>query len=361
MFSTDDHRFMARALELAERGLYTTTPNPRVGCVIVQGGAVVGEGWHERAGAAHAEVNALGAAGAKSRGATAYVSLEPCAHQGRTGPCTQALIEAGVARVVAALGDPNPQVSGQGLDELKRAGIEAAAGLMENEARELNIGFVSRMTRGRPWVRLKVAASLDGRTALNNGKSQWITGEAARRDGHHWRARACAVLTGGGTVREDDPRLTVRDVPTTRQPLRVIVDSKLETPPAAKILEGGGTLIAAAREDKAKIAALKARGAEVIVMPNRAGKVELNDLFRELARREINEVHVEAGFRLNGSLVREGQVDEVLVYLAPALIGDKAPGMFELPELTELSGRRALKIHDLRMIGPDIRVLARFV
>jgi diaminohydroxyphosphoribosylaminopyrimidine deaminase/5-amino-6-(5-phosphoribosylamino)uracil reductase len=361
MFTDDDRRHMARALELAERGLYTTTPNPRVGCVIVRDGEVAGEGWHERAGAAHAEVNALAQAGQRARGATAYVSLEPCAHQGRTGPCTQALIEAGVARVVAALQDPNPKVGGKGLDELRRAGIEAAAGLLENEARELNIGFVSRMTRGRPWVRLKVAASLDGKTALNNGKSQWITGDAARRDGHHWRARACAVLTGGGTVREDDPRLTVRDVPTTRQPLRVVVDSKLETPPAAKILEGGGTLIAAAREDKAKMSALKARGAEVIVMPNAAGKVELESLFRELARREINEVHVEAGFRLNGSLVREGQVDEMLAYLAPALIGDKALGMFDLPELADLSGRRALGIHDVRMIGPDIRVLARFV
>ena len=361
MFSADDHRFMAKALELAERGLYTTTPNPRVGCVVVSGGEVVGEGWHEKAGLPHAEVNALAAAGSRSRGATAYVSLEPCAHQGRTGPCTQALIQAGVARVVAALQDPNPKVGGKGLEELRRAGIEAAAGVLESEARELNIGFVSRMTRGRPWVRLKVAASLDGKTALNNGKSQWITGEAARRDGHHWRARACAVLTGGGTVHEDDPRLTVREVSTTRQPLRVVVDSKLETPPAARILEGGGTLIAAAREDKAKIAALKAKGAEVIVMPNSTGKVELESLFRELARREMNEVHVEAGFRLNGSLVREGQVDELLVYLAPALIGDKALGMFELPELAELSGRRELKIHDLRMVGPDIRVLARFV
>jgi diaminohydroxyphosphoribosylaminopyrimidine deaminase/5-amino-6-(5-phosphoribosylamino)uracil reductase len=209
-------------------------------------------------------------------------------------------------------------------------------------------------------VRLKVAASLDGKTALANGRSQWITGAEARRDGHHWRARACAVLTGAGTVRDDDPRLTVRDVPTTRQPLRVVVDSKLETPPAAKILEGGGVLVAAAREDKAKIAALKAKGAEVIVMPNREGKVELGDLFRELARREINEVHVEAGFRLNGSLVREGFVDELLVYLAPSIIGDKAQGMFELPEITELAGRRQLVVSELRAIGSDIRIMARF-
>jgi diaminohydroxyphosphoribosylaminopyrimidine deaminase/5-amino-6-(5-phosphoribosylamino)uracil reductase len=232
---------------------------------------------------------------------------------------------------------------------------------MEDEARELNIGFVSRMTRGRPWVRMKVAASLDGKTALLNGRSQWITGEAARRDGHHWRARACVVLTGAGTVRADDPRLTVREVSTPRQPLRVVVDSRLETLPGAKIFEGGGTLVAAATEDRVKIAALEAKGAEVIVMPNSAGKVELGGLFRELARREVNEVHVEAGVRLNGSLVREGFVDEVLVYLAPALIGDKGHGMFELPELTDLSGRRELKVRDLQMIGPDIRVMARFV
>lgn len=361
VFTSDDHRYMARALELAERGLYTTTPNPRVGCVIVQGGSVAGEGWHERAGSPHAEVNALAAAGAKARGATAYVSLEPCVHRGRTGPCTDALIKAGIARVVAAMTDPNPLVSGKGVDALKHAGIEAGAGLMEDEARELNIGFVSRMTRGRPWVRMKIAASLDGKTALTNGKSQWITSEQARRDGHHWRARACAVLTGAGTVRDDDPRLTVRDVSTTRQPLRVVVDSKLETPPTAKIFDGGGVLVAAAREDKARMAALKAKGAEVIVMPNPAGKVELGDLFRELARRELNEVHVEAGFRLNGSLVREGQVDELLVYLAPMLIGDKAPGMFELPELTDLSGGRKSRISEVRAIGPDIRVMARFV
>jgi diaminohydroxyphosphoribosylaminopyrimidine deaminase / 5-amino-6-(5-phosphoribosylamino)uracil reductase len=360
MFTADDHRYMARALELAGRGLYTATPNPRVGCVIVNKGAVAGEGWHERAGAPHAEVNALAAAGQGARGATAYVSLEPCVHQGRTGPCTEALIKAGVARVVAAMPDPNPLVSGKGSARLQQSGIAVDTGLMADQARELNVGFVSRMTRGVPWVRLKVAASLDGKTALANGRSQWITGEEARRDGHHWRARACAVLTGAGTVRDDDPRLTVRDVPTTRQPLRVVVDSKLETPPVAKILEGGGVLVAAAREDKARIAALKAKGAEVIVMPNREGKVELGDLLRELARREVNEVHVEAGFRLNGSLVREGFVDELLVYLAPSIIGDKAQGMFELPEITELAGRRQLVVSELRAIGPDIRVMARF-
>jgi diaminohydroxyphosphoribosylaminopyrimidine deaminase/5-amino-6-(5-phosphoribosylamino)uracil reductase len=321
---------------------------------------VAGEGWHERAGAAHAEVNALAVAGSRAHGATAYVTLEPCVHKGRTEPCTQALIKAGIARVVAAMQDPNPLVCGKGSERLRQSGIAVETGLFEEEARELNVGFVSRMTRGLPWVRLKVAASLDGKTALANGRSQWITGEAARRDGHHWRARACAVLTGAGTVRDDDPRLTVRDVPTTRQPLRVVVDSKLETPPAAKVLEGGGVLVAAAREDKARIAALRAKGAEVIVMPNSEGKVELGDLFRELARREMNEVHVEAGLRLNGSLLREGFVDELLVYLAPSIIGDKAQGMFELPELADLAGRRQLVIRDLCAVGSDIRVMARF-
>jgi diaminohydroxyphosphoribosylaminopyrimidine deaminase/5-amino-6-(5-phosphoribosylamino)uracil reductase len=244
---------------------------------------------------------------------------------------------------------------------LRENGIEVGCGLLENDARELNVGFISRMTRGRPWVRMKLAASLDGKTALANGKSQWITSEAARRDGHHWRARACAVLTGFGTVRADDPRLTVREVATPRQPLRVVVDSRLETPPAAKILEGGGVLVAAAREDHARIAVLKAKGAEVVVMPNSAGKVELGALFRELARREMNEVHVEGGFRLNGSLLSEGLVDELVVYLAPSIIGDTAHGMFHLPELADLEGRRRLTVRDVSMIGPDIRVVARFV
>jgi len=361
MFTADDHRFMARALELARRGLYTATPNPRVGCVIVRDSAVAGEGWHERAGAPHAEVKALAAAGARARGATAYVSLEPCAHQGRTAPCADALIQAGVARVVAALQDPNPQVAGKGLAKLREGNIAVETGLLEEEARELNIGFVSRMTRGRPWVRMKLAASLDGKTALANGASRWITGEAARRDGHHWRARACAVLTGIGTLRDDDPQLTVREVATTRQPLRVVVDSRLEAPPGARILEGGGVLVAAARGDPAKIAALGAKGAEVVVIPNSAGKVELGGLLRELARREVNEVHVEGGYRLNGSLLREGLVDELLVYLAPSVIGDAARGMFDLPELKDLSGRHRLRVHDLRMVGADIRIIARFV
>jgi diaminohydroxyphosphoribosylaminopyrimidine deaminase/5-amino-6-(5-phosphoribosylamino)uracil reductase len=358
MFSAADHEFMARALRLARKGLFTTTPNPRVGCVVVRDDIVVGEGWHARAGEAHAEIHALNAAGEHARGATAYITLEPCSHHGRTPPCADALIAAGVARVVAAMRDPNPQVGGKGMEILRAAGIACADGLMEAEARELNIGFVSRMTRGRPWVRLKVAASLDGKTALNNGKSQWITGPEARRDGHAWRARACAILTGAGTVRDDDPRLTVRDVETERQPLRVVVDSHLETPTTARILEGGHALVAAASEDAAKIATLHAVGAEVIVLPNPQGKVDLPRLLQVLAERGVNELHVEAGHKLNGSLLREGLVDELLIYFAPTLLGSGRE-MFPLPELTDLSGRRDLKIVDLRRVGADIRILAR--
>jgi diaminohydroxyphosphoribosylaminopyrimidine deaminase/5-amino-6-(5-phosphoribosylamino)uracil reductase len=360
MFTADDHRFMTRALELAERGLYTTTPNPRVGCVIAQGANVVGEGWHERAGNPHAEANALAMAGESARGATAYISLEPCAHHGRTAPCAPALVASGVERVVAAMKDPNPQVAGKGFAILEAAGVAVECGLLENAARELNIGFVARMTRGRPWVRMKVAASLDGKTALNNGRSQWITGTAARRDGHAWRARACAVLTGIGTVRDDDPELTVREVATPRQPLRVVIDSRLETPLDAKVLRNGA-LIATAVNDTDKIASLHKTGVETLVLPNAAGKVDLGALMQELGARGMNEVHVEAGVRLNGSLLREGFVDELLIYLAPHVIGDAARGMFDLPPLEELSGRRELTLRDVRMVGTDIRVIARTV
>ena len=359
MFTPADQEFMCRALALAERGLFTTTPNPRVGCVIVRDGAVVGEGFHERAGGPHAETNALGAAGARAEGATAYVTLEPCSHHGRTPPCADALIAAKVRRVVVATGDPNPKVAGEGFARLRAGGVEVATGLLEEDARELNIGFVSRLTRGRPWVRLKVAATLDGKTALANGRSQWLTGEPARRDGHRWRARACAVLTGIGTVKDDDPRLTVREVETPRQPLKVLVDSRLEVPLGARVLEGGNVLVAAASADGAKIAALRAGGAEVVVLPNAAGKVELGDLMRELARRELNEVHVEAGVRLNGSLVAAGVVDELLVYLAPALIGESGQGMFGLPPMERLGEKVGLRLMDVARIGDDLRVLAR--
>lgn len=358
MFTPDDHRHMAYALELAARGLYTTTPNPRVGCVIVKDGKVVGEGWHEKAGAAHAETIALEHARKQAAGATLYVTLEPCAHHGRTPPCVDALLKAKPARVVAAMQDPNPQTAGKGFEQLRAAGITVDVGLMEAEARELNIGFISRMTRGTPWVRMKVAASLDGRTALADGQSQWITGADARRDGHAWRARACAVLTGVGTVKDDDPQLNVREVQTSRQPLRVVVDSRMQTPLTAKIL-GPGTIIAAAGADVPRSVALRAKGAEVVVLPNHEGKVELPALLQELARRGCNELHVEAGHKLNGSLIDEGLVDELLIYFAPCILGDTAQGMFHLPPLENLGGRRKLKITDVTRVGDDLRILAR--
>ncbi len=358
-FTAADHGYMAQALRLAERGLWTTSPNPRVGCVLVRQGQVVGEGWHERAGLPHAEIGALLQAGENSRGATAYVTLEPCSHYGRTPPCADALIAAGVARVISAMPDPNPLVAGQGLARLAAAGIEVASGLLEEPARELNIGFVSRMIRGRPWLRLKVAASLDGKTALNNGVSQWITGPEARRDGHRWRARACAVLTGIGTVKDDNPLLSVRDVVTSRQPWRVVVDSRLETPPEARILSAGQVLVVGAVDDPVRTDALQKAGAEVWIAPGTNGKVDLAALLEELARRGCNEVHAEAGFKLNGSLLREGLVDELLLYLAPCLIGHDAAGLFNLPALTSLAGKQNLTIRDLRQLGQDIRLLAR--
>ncbi|MBS0355174.1 MAG: bifunctional diaminohydroxyphosphoribosylaminopyrimidine deaminase/5-amino-6-(5-phosphoribosylamino)uracil reductase RibD [Proteobacteria bacterium] len=357
--TADDYRWMARALELAERGLFTTTPNPRVGCVIVRDGTIVGEGWHVRAGEPHAEVHALAMAGEQARSATAYVTLEPCSHHGRTPPCADALIKAGVARVVAAMEDPNPLVAGRGLARLRDAGIATVAGVQEHEARELNIGFISRMTRGRPWLRLKAAATLDGKTALNNGVSQWITGDDARRDAHRWRARSCAVLTGIGTVRDDDPQLNVRAIPTERQPLRIIVDARLETPLNAKILDGGRVLVAGAVKDAERIAALQHRGADVLILPNNGGKVDLPALMTELGQRGINEVLAESGFKLNGSLLREGCVDELILYLAPSLAGDDARGLFNLPALSNLADKRELAFRDVRQVGRDLRIVAR--
>jgi diaminohydroxyphosphoribosylaminopyrimidine deaminase/5-amino-6-(5-phosphoribosylamino)uracil reductase len=350
-FSAFDHAMMRRALELAKGGLYTTTPNPRVGCVLTREEKIVGEGWHERAGGPHAEVVALEKAGSQAAGATVYVNLEPCNHHGRTPPCVDALKKAKVKRVVAALRDPNPQAA-HGGEALSAAGIRFEHGLMEEEARELNIGFVSRMTRGRPWVRLKVAATLDGRTALSNGKSQWITGAPARQDAHRWRARACAILTGIGTVRADDPRLTVREVETPRQPLRVVVDSRLEMAGGARILEGDKVLVFAARDGKLP-------NAEIVALPNPNQKVDLPRMLEELARRGVNELHVEAGFRLNGSLAREGCVDEYLVYLNPSFLGDAAQGMLDLPGFDSLEGRLKLKVLSLERLGDDLRILAR--
>ena len=351
-FNDFDRAMMARALSLAEKGLFTTTPNPRVGCVVVQGDSVVGEGWHEKAGGPHAEVVAIGQAGARAVGATLYVTLEPCNHQGRTPPCVDLIKKNKINRVVAAMLDPNPQAA-HGGESLAAAGIRFERGLMEVEARELNIGFVSRMTRGRPWVRMKIAATLDGRTALANGKSQWITGPEARKDGHRWRARACAILTGIGTVKADDPRLTVREVETPRQPLRVVVDSKLEIPANARVLEGGSALVFCAVDSRKKIEA------EIHKLPNSHGKVELPLMLKELARRGINELHVEAGFRLNGSLVLEGCVDEFLIYLNPSFLGDAAQGMLSLAGISSLEEKIKLKMTSLERIGDDIRILAR--
>lgn len=361
MFTPADHDFMQRALQLAELGLFTATPNPRVGCVVVRDNAIVGEGWHRRAGEPHAEVLALAQAGERARGGTAYVTLEPCNHHGRTPPCVDALIEARVGRVIAAMEDPNPSVNGTGLERLRAAGIDVRCGLLQQEARDLNIGFVSRMARGRPWVRLKAAASLDGRTALPDGRSQWITGDVARADGHAWRARACAILTGIGTVRDDNPQLTVRHVQTSRQPLRVLVDSRFEVNPVARILEGGSTLVACAVDEAkrvAKTAALEELGCEVITLADANGKVDLAALLLELARRGINELHVEAGYRLNGSLLREDCVDELLVYMAPTLLGNSM-GLADLAPPEALEKRLVLHWQSVERVGDDLRLLAR--
>lgn len=355
-----DSQWMAHALRLAERGLYSTTPNPRVGCVLVKAGKAVGEGWHQRAGEPHAEVHALRAAGKEAYGATAYITLEPCSHHGRTPPCADALIAAGVKRVVAAMQDPNPLVAGQGLQQLRAAGITVECGLMEAAARELNVGFVARMTRGTPWVRSKIATSLDGRTALANGTSKWITGPESRRDVQHLRARSCAVLTGIGTVLADDPQLNVRDIPEARQPLRVVLDSELRMPLTASILSHG-TLIYTASSDAAKQAALQAQGIEAVTLAGADGKVDLPAVLFDLAQRGINEVLVETGRKLNGALLKAGLVDELVLYLAPQLLGDAARGLADLGEFTQLQQRVALQWQDVRQVGGDLRIVAKIL
>jgi diaminohydroxyphosphoribosylaminopyrimidine deaminase / 5-amino-6-(5-phosphoribosylamino)uracil reductase len=360
-FTERDARFMARALRLAERGLYTTDPNPRVGCVIVKEGDVIAEGWHERAGEGHAEVQALAVAGDKARGADVYVTLEPCSHVGRTPPCVEALIRAGVRRVVAAMRDPNPLVDGKGLDRLTAAGIEASVGLLETQAEALNVGFISRMRRRKPYVRVKIGASLDGRTALASGESRWITGTAARLDVQRWRARSSAILTGTNTILTDDPELTVREFDIGRQPLRIVVDANLRTPPSAKILKvsGSALIVTTNRASAEARAALRAAGAEVIVSPERAGKVDVVPLMRTLAERSINEVLVEAGSRLCGSLLSARLIDEFVFYFAPSLLGSGARGIFNLPDIVKLSDRVPLEFTDVRAVGDDIRICAR--
>ncbi|TDY01691.1 bifunctional diaminohydroxyphosphoribosylaminopyrimidine deaminase/5-amino-6-(5-phosphoribosylamino)uracil reductase RibD [Thiohalophilus thiocyanatoxydans] len=359
-FSADDHRYMARALQLAERGLYTTDPNPRVGCVLVRDNAIVGEGWHERAGEAHAEVHALQAAGDAARGSTAYVTLEPCCHQGRTPPCSDALIQAGVSRVVVAMRDPHAQVDGGGISQLQAAGITVDSGLMEAQAVQLNPGFIRRMQRGRPWVRLKLAMSLDGRTAMASGESQWITGAAARQDVQHWRARSSAILTGVGSVLADDPSMTVRLDQTERQPLRVIIDTNLSTPAGAKILhQPGQTVIMTCSEDQAAREELQNAGARVLaVPPNARNNVDLGAVLDQLGEMEINELHVETGATLAGALMHAGLVDELIVYMAPTLLGDAARGLFHLPGIETMDDRLSLQIKDIRAVGEDWRITA---
>jgi diaminohydroxyphosphoribosylaminopyrimidine deaminase/5-amino-6-(5-phosphoribosylamino)uracil reductase len=359
--SAADARFMARALQLARRGLYTTDPNPRVGCVVVKDGKIVGEGWHERAGEPHAEINALNQAGKmNTHSAGVYLTLEPCCHQGRTPPCTQALIKAGVRRVVAAMRDPNPLVAGKGIKELEAHGIQTDVGLMEAEAAALNPGFLSRMQRGRPLVRVKLAASLDGRTGMANGDSKWITGEAARADVQKWRARSSAILTGVGTVLADDPSLNVRDFKTGRQPLRVVLDSRLRMSPRARMLRNEGkTLVVTASEDVALAEILKKAGAEVAHFSTPQKTVDLAALLKHLAWLEVNEVLVEAGATLCGALLRAGLVDELVLYYAPHIMGNAERGMFALPPLLRMSDRISVEITDVRAIGKDWRVIAK--
>ena len=362
----DDDRIRL-ALQLAARAVGVAEPNPRVGCVLfAAGGQEIGRGWTQAVGGPHAEIMALrdaAARGQPTRGSTAYVTLEPCAHHGRTGPCCDALVAAGVGRVVASSVDPNPRVGGQGFERLRAAGIDLTTGPGAREARELNLGFFSRMQRGMPWVRLKIAASLDGKTALDNGLSQWITDGPARADGHAWRARACAVLTGIGTVREDNPRLDVRLVPASRQPRLVVVDSRLDIALDARLFTPGRDLtFYAAVVDAGKESALRQRGAAVTYLPGPTpatrAKVDLRAMLGDLAAREVNELHVEAGHKLNGSLLREGLVDELLVYLAPKLIG-QGRGMAEFGPLAALEQSLALQYHASTMVGPDLRILAR--
>lgn len=358
----DHEKFMQRALELAQECSVLTSPNPRVGCVIVKNGEIIGEGYTQPLGGNHAEIEALndvGKRGKDCRDATVYVTLEPCSHQGRTPPCADALIRAGVKQVIAAMEDPNVRVAGNGLAKLKAAGIAVLCGILSDEARELNRGFLSRFEHGRPWVRMKVAASLDGKTALTNGESQWITSEAARKDGHQWRMRADAIMTGIGTVIKDNPRLNVRLPDAVRQPKRIVVDSQLKTPIDARVLENGGdTWIFSANASPYKIEAMQKKGVEVFSVINDTGRVDLADMMKVLAEKEINEIHVEAGATLNGALIQAGFVDEMLIYLAPCFLGS-GKSMVSLNDIANLADKISFEFHQICTIEDDIRIIAR--
>lgn len=360
-----DRIHMARALQLAEKGLYTTAPNPRVGCVLVNEGKVVGEGWHMRTGGPHAEVHALTQAGSKARNATAYVSLEPCCHHGRTPPCTEALITAGVARVVVAMQDPNPEVAGKGLAQLEAAGIEVSSGLMQTQAEALNPGFIQRMRDGRPWVRCKMAMSVDGRTAMASGESQWITSSAARQQVHRLRARSSAIITGIGTVLADDPSLNVRlheQVPEGGwlQPVRLVLDPNLNTPKDARLLQQAGrSIIVTAVNDAERQRELEQAGAEVVHLPSPGGTIDLPALLTYLANEQMNEILLETGATLSGAMLRAGLVDELKIYMAPHLMGNAARGLFNLPGLDRMDQRINLHISDIRAVGSDWCITAR--
>lgn len=364
--SDQDHIFMQRALRLAHKGLYTTDPNPRVGCVLVRDGKIVGEGWHQKAGKPHAEILALQSAGNNVINATAYVTLEPCSHTGKTPPCAEALIEAGISRAVVAMNDPNPLVAGQGLKKLKEAGISVESGLMEDQAKALNPGFIKRMESGLPYVRVKMAMSLDGRTAMASGESQWITGDAARKDVQYLRARSSAILTGIETVLSDDPsmnvRLTAEELTTDeiRQPLRVVLDSSLRFPAKAKITEVDGDVLILTASDEVEEKNKSGRPTcKLVKVAGHEGHVDLMSALKYLAEMEINEVHVEAGAVLSGALLQQQLVDEIVVYMAPHVMGNEAKGLFALPGLSKMKDRIALDIQDIRMLGKDLRITAR--
>lgn len=361
-FTVEDHQYMSRALLLAKKGIYTTAPNPNVGCVLVKGGEVVGEGWHEKAGQAHAEINALKQAGNKAEGATAYVTLEPCCHQGKTPPCTDALIKAKVKRVVAAMIDPHVKVAGKGLKQLESAGIFVEQGLLEEQAKELNLGFIKRMQKRLPYVRCKLAMSLDGRTAMASGESKWITSSAAREDVQRLRAKSSAILTGVGTVLADDPSMTVRLEGVNSQPLRVVVDTNLSMPADAKMLkEAGQTVLMTCSTDEGIAQALKEAGADIHMMPYCNSSVDLASVLQQLSDMQINDVLLETGATLSGAMLQAGLIDELIIYMAPVLMGNEARGLFALPGLETMQDKIELNIIDQRVVGKDIRIIVKIL